>query len=441
MKKSLVNNFGLKMISIVLAFLIWLIVVQDNDPEKVKPFTNIQVEVENQESLEKLGKVYEVLNNTDTVTVYATGRNSVIKELDNSDFRVSADLENLNDMGTVQYVVTCKNSSIKKENIKVEPSSLKVRIEPKVEKSFAVKAVTTGNPKTGYVIGNATVNQGDSIIVAGPQSLINIISRVVVLVDVNGLNESKILKGTLKIIDKNDEEFAETKMKSMTCKTSGGVPITELGSVEVTADLWRIKPDIKLDVNVVGMPAVGYKKTNITITPETISLAGTESALEELNGRLQLNEDVSVEGATSDVTKKIELQDMLAEQHDLKLAETATDTVTVTVGIEKAGTKTEYLPVNRLNTKNVPADLKMTLTPSDKIPIIITTTTGDLNDFDAEDIKATLDLSSYKTTGTYTVKLDVELPEGFVLASDVTIVVNLEKKEETAITEKSTVEE
>lgn len=71
--------------------------------------------MENQESLEKVGKVYEVLNNTDTVTVYATGRNSVIKELDNSDFRVSADLENLNDMGTVQYVVTCKTHLLKKK--------------------------------------------------------------------------------------------------------------------------------------------------------------------------------------------------------------------------------------------------------------------------------------------------------------------------------------
>ena len=125
----------------------------------------------------------------------------------------------------------------------------------------------------------------------------------------------------------------------------------------------------------------------------------------------------------------------------MKLVETATDTVTVTVGIEKAGTKTVYLPVNRLNTKNIPTDLKITLTPSDKIPIIITTTTGELNEFDAEDIKATLDLSDYKTAGTYKVTLKVELPEGYVLASDVIIVVNLEKKEETAITEKSTVEE
>ena len=68
-------------------------------------------------------------------------------------------------------------------------------------------------------------------------------------------------------------------------------------------------------------------------------------------------------------------------------------------------------------------------------------TTGELNEFDAEDIKATLDLSDYKTAGTYKVTLKVELPEGYVLASDVIIVVNLEKKEETAITEKSTVEE
>ena len=69
MKKKLTHNLGLKLISLALAFVLWYLVVQIIDPTDSMRFSNVQVKLVNTELLEQQGKVYEVLDDTDTVSV------------------------------------------------------------------------------------------------------------------------------------------------------------------------------------------------------------------------------------------------------------------------------------------------------------------------------------------------------------------------------------
>ena len=50
MKKWLTNNLALKVISILVAMVLWLIVVNIDDPDKTRTFTNIEVQVLNQDA-------------------------------------------------------------------------------------------------------------------------------------------------------------------------------------------------------------------------------------------------------------------------------------------------------------------------------------------------------------------------------------------------------
>ena len=51
MKKGLMNNWGLKILSFLLAVMLWLIVVNINDPVTTQTFNNIPVAVTNAEVL------------------------------------------------------------------------------------------------------------------------------------------------------------------------------------------------------------------------------------------------------------------------------------------------------------------------------------------------------------------------------------------------------
>ena len=106
------NNIGLKIISVLVAFGIWLMVVNTDDPEKTQPF-NVTVTIENKEKLEEAGKVYRVIDNTDEVTIWVTARKSVIQSLRASDFKAIADFENLNEaVGSIPIVVECSNGKL-----------------------------------------------------------------------------------------------------------------------------------------------------------------------------------------------------------------------------------------------------------------------------------------------------------------------------------------
>ena len=47
----------------------------------------------------------------------------------------------------------------------------------------------------------------------------------------------------------------------------------------------------------------------------------------------------------------------------------------------------------------------------------------------ADDIKASVNLTEYQDAGTYSVPVDVELPDGYELVSPVTIYVNVEESD------------
>ena len=60
-KELLVNNWGLKLISLTIAFALWFVVISVNDPVDQKSFANIKVNLINTELLTDRDKVYEVL--------------------------------------------------------------------------------------------------------------------------------------------------------------------------------------------------------------------------------------------------------------------------------------------------------------------------------------------------------------------------------------------
>ena len=62
MKQKLTNNLGLKLISVALSVILWLIVVSIDDPVISRTYSGIEVEVLNADAVTSQGKVYEILD-------------------------------------------------------------------------------------------------------------------------------------------------------------------------------------------------------------------------------------------------------------------------------------------------------------------------------------------------------------------------------------------
>lgn len=431
MKKTIFSNSGLKIAAVLVSFLIWLMVTNGSDPEVVSYISGVKITQKNVESVVAADKVFRITGtdkDRQTVDIRVKGRRSVVDSLKASDFKVVANMKNLTFMDTIPLEVECLNPAISKKNISCEPAALQVEIEDKKEVTFAVGITTAGKPVSGYEVGTVRIQTGDTILIAGAASLVDIIDKVQVVVNTSGMSKDENVDAAIKIIDKNGDQFSEAQMASLELKTTAGVLLKE-EKLTASVDLWEVRDGILLDVKTTGTPRDGYRVASVTTTPETISLAGTETILKELNGKLELPGAISVQGVSESFEQSIDLSEYLQENYKRTLRQEAdaVEKITVKVQIEKLGTTKLELPISDITIQNKPAGFDMVLTPTDKLTIEVRSYSSSADPIKVSDVKAVLDLSDYQKPGNYTVPVDISLPAGFAIADEVTITVNLEE--------------
>lgn len=432
-KRILTSNLGLKIVSVLVACMMWIFVVNVDDPEKVQSFSDVKVEIRNSDCF-GVDETFSVQEDTDKVKVWVKARESVLNKLQSKDFKVVADMRNVTLGNAVPYTLECTSSALTKANWECEPASLKIKIENVVQESFGVEVDTTGEPVDGYDIGTSTIKEGDTINIAGAESLMNIIHRVSMSVSVNGLSSDKTVKGNIVVTDKNGTDFTKSQLDKLVFTTSSGDLIKD-GVLSAKIQLWKVEQNVKVNIGTYGDPAPGYCVSEVKVTPENISIAGDEETLAELNGELSLTDMISVEGVSESFTSDtINLADYLKENYKdkLKVKSGTASTLSVRVIMEKMGTKKIDIPLSAITIKGRPTDLDMVLTPADKITVEVAAVDGSLDNIDQNDVKAVLDLTSYQKEGRHEVPVQITLPNGYELTSEVKIVVNLTKKQKTS---------
>ena len=282
-KRILTSNLGLKIVSVLVACMMWIFVVNVDDPEKVQSFSDVKVEIRNSDCF-GVDKTFSVQEDTDKVKVWVKARASVLNKLQSKDFKVVADMRNVTLGNAVPYTLECTSSALTKANWECEPASLKIKIENVVQESFGVEVDTTGEPADGYDIGTSTIKEGDTINIAGAESLMNIIHRVSMSVSVNGLSSDKTVKGNIVVTDKNGTDFTQSQLDKLVFTTSSGDLIKD-GVLSAKIQLWKVEQNVKVNIGTYGDPAPGYCVSEVKVTPENISIAGDEETLAELKER------------------------------------------------------------------------------------------------------------------------------------------------------------
>ena len=103
--KWMTNNLLLKLLAVMFAAILWLAVVNIDDPKTTRTFTTT-VTVENTDYLTEIGKYYEIVNNSNTVTFKVSGKRSYLERMSNVDFKAIADLEMIENFNRVPIEIT-----------------------------------------------------------------------------------------------------------------------------------------------------------------------------------------------------------------------------------------------------------------------------------------------------------------------------------------------
>ena len=421
MKKALTRNLGLKLASLVLAFVLWFLVAQIYDPKDTVTFNNIQVRLINTELLDEEGKVYEVLDNSNLVRVTVTGPQSIVKsELRRSDIVAEADMSKLTDINTIAITYYCENVSNDSVEIKGNHDSVRLSVEDKTSKWIKLESNTIGEVASGYMIGNVTLDQ-TNIEVTGPKSAISQVDHAGVDINVTDSTSSLSANVDIKLYDADDNELTLESVKK------------NVNSAHMTVEVLATK-EVPVEIEYMGVPEDGYMATGeVESSVPTVRIAGTASALVGISAITVPEERMNITGQSGDLVDIINLKEYLPS--NVRLANKSFDgKITATVYIEPIDTKDLTIPADNISITGVPDGMEAEVTSTaEEYNITVSGLTRDVSILRDSSVTGVLDLNQWMenngleelTPGNYTIPVTFNLSEDITVDTDVNIHIRL----------------
>ncbi len=394
--KVITNNFGLKLLAGLFAVILWLVVVNIDDPQITQRFST-SVVIENAEYLTNQGKYFEVVDDTNTIVFTVTAKRSYIEKLSNTDFKAIANIENAvldNENGTGKVPIEVSalryNSFL---TISKASQNLEIVLDDLAQEQFIVSVDTTGTLPEGCALGELTVSP-NLLKVSGPESVVSRIDHVSASIDVTNMT-TDVVASVIPVLYDSDGNVIEKKDLTLNMST-----------VTVTVRILDIK-DVALIFNVSGEPADGYAYLDMDYTPKTIAIKGTAAALNNVTAINIPENALDISGARDDITQVVDVAEYLPSGVTVVDAKEAK--VTVTVHIAQLATRIVNIFPSSIRVLNLPEGYKLSYENS-VIRVTLNGIAEDIEALNTSDIVASIDAGQL-TPGTHEIELALELDE------------------------------
>lgn len=419
-KQALVSNKLLKLASLLIAFALWFMVIIIDDPVSDKTFTNIQVNLVNTELITDNGMMYEILESTDILKrVSFDAPKSIRDVIQPSDIVAEADFENLTATNTVAITFSCPKYSADVTNISGNISNVKLSIENKKTKWVNIEYTIAGEVADGYIIGGITLDQ-NRLQIEGPESKIDMVEKAALEVNVAGIYSNSSSRYDVKLLSSEGEVISYPSISSNT------------QTVKVSVDILATK-EVPVEYLAMGVPAEGYLATGVIKgNPETVLIAGTQSALKNINSITIPEEEINVTGAAADYEQMVDIEKYLP--NGIIFGDATFDgNAKVVVYIEKIAEKTISLTPDMIRVDNIPEGMIVEVVPEEGSVLRVKGLHDDLLELQENTIQGVVDLAACAeafgvealTEGTYTMEVEFTLDEKYTQGEPVTVNVTL----------------
>lgn len=370
------NNLVLKISSLAVAFLVWIIVVNVSNPIVTRNIS-VPLNVVNANIITDAGKTYSLMG-ANSVTVSYEVRSRDQSRISASDFNASIDLGDMYDItGAVPIAVeVVNNKDLIIGAVASKPSIVRVSIEDLQRKEFTLTTKITGTPSDGFSVGEVKLDK-TNVVVTGPVSVIGQISQIGVEIDVSGLDSNESGRAELKYFDANGNAFVISDNRVSKSFDNVGYSLVMLNG-----------RTLALNFDVGGTAAQGYKFTGAESTTKSIQVRGQPEVLEGLDSITVPASALSVEGATGDVNLTVDIKNFLPAN----VTAVGDTKVNVTLKVEALDKKSLTLTVNDLNIVGAKPGAATNIVP-EKITVVVSGLSANLESVTNADLKATLDVS------------------------------------------------
>lgn len=396
-------------LSVVLAFLFWLYVIDVEDPERSHTFKDVPITLIGENVLESQNLTVTALSH-DTVDLEIAAPISTLNTLLSAGLTVSLDVSKLSSEGdfSTAYTVNLPNN-VNSNTLILEqrtPTQISVEVGKLYSESFPIGLVMRGSVAEGYQAGQHTTNP-ETVILNGTVEAVSKVDRVVVVLEQENLDERFSGELPLLLLDTHGQIIDDINIDMSETSAFVTLPIV-------------MEREIPLVVNCTpGGGATEDHISQLEISPQTITVSGAEEAIIGLKEISLGTIDLSLVREQKTFTFPIALDSSLSNVSGISEA-----SVTVTV----EGLATQTFDITNIELINIEPGYTAS-TSTQMRTVVVRGAREDLALLDASQLRIVADLSDISASGSTSVPVRVYLDSALDVGvtGEYTIVVNIAK--------------
>ena len=388
------NKIYSMILSVMIAFGLWLYVVNNVSSETDITFDGIPV-VREGEAVLKENNLMVTSMSTNTVSINLAGSRDDLNKIDKSNTSVKIDLSKINEPGekipltyTPSYPADVSASAF--EVSEKNPAQIYVNVDYRRTFEIPVQVKWIGTRSENYIYDTENYTLDNTMItISGPAAVADLIDHARIEVDLSGRTESI------------SESFRYTLCNADGNPVDAQAITTNVEQIRLDAQIQRIK-ELKLKADIQYGGGATKDNTVIKLEPEVIRLSGGDAVLAELGDvytvcTINLAE---IERSTKDLKYTIALPEGVINQ---------TGVSEVNVSVQFTGLKTREFTIENFQMVNIPEGMQAEIINAN-LTIKVRGPEEELSALKERDITAVVDFTNAEV-GTATYKATITFGE------------------------------
>ena len=388
------NKISPLLLSLVIAFGLWVYVITSVSPGSEETFHNIPVVREGETVLQERGLMITKVS-SDTVSLTLSGTRKDLAKVNSGNITLKVDLSKIYEPGTHSLQYTTSYPGDVASNAFVEeartPESITFTVEERRNKEVPVEIQWIGSSPEGFLTDKESrVLDYPTVTVVGPASVADQIEKAVIEVDLTERRESI------------SESFRYTLCDAEGNPVDAEMITTNVQEVRLDVKIQRFK-DLKLTYKLVPGGGATADNVDVTLNVDTIRVSGSEAVMEKLGDEL-----VIATINLADYPKNTELT------CSINLPEGVTNLTGVTevkINLAFKGLSGKTLTLDAFHIVNVPDGLTAEIT-TQELEVKIRGPVQLIQRLTAENVWATVDFTGAEA-GSYSFKVTINFSEEF----------------------------
>lgn len=329
------HNFGLKVLSLLMAMLLWNYVISSNTSiTRTKTISGLTGYVSNQSVLKNyagLALLSDPAKELSDISVVVEVSQAEYAYASPDNVQVTLDLAGVRTAGPQE--VALKATTSYGRVVRIIPDKLTLNFESVDARTIPVNVRITGDPEKNRWY-NVTRSNPSALTISGAASVVQSIASAYVYVDVTGLQSAFTTAERYVLLDSEGNEIPQSMLDRSASSISVSVEVYPTREIPISTELANV---------VTGQPAEGYVVQNVSIQPETVVVAAEEDLLKSLS-ELHI-EPIFVEGLSQSFAARAKVSALSA----FKSVSAEDVYVNVTIAEETVGAWLEDVKLSFIN--------------------------------------------------------------------------------------------